>query len=138
MEKFILLYATLLLLLVGGSSCSRQDELSSMKAKELKAASDYEHQWGGKVLDIGKVTPVNGRTENRFHTLVVKMEVTHSATIYIDPGETVYAELEAFPLIIPEVGREYVFTSSVATPVYALDIYMLDTKVLDIVADIEY
>lgn len=127
MEKFILLYAALLLLVVGGCSCNRQDELSAA----------HEHQWGGKVLDVGKMTPAHGKKENRFHMLVVKMEVTHSATIYIDPGEIVYAELEAFPLVIPEVGEEYVFTSSVATPVYALNTYMLNTKVLDRVEEID-
>ncbi|MDH6313775.1 hypothetical protein M2137_002565 [Parabacteroides sp. PFB2-10] len=138
MEKFILLYATVFLLVMGGCSCSGQNEFPSTKSTWGKTASDHEHQWGGKVLDVGKMTPVHGVKENRFHMLVVKMEVTHSATIYIDPGEIVYAELEAFPLIIPEVGREYVFTSSVATPVYTLYTYMLNTKVLDIVADIDY
>jgi len=92
-----------------------------------------QYQWGGKILEIEHITTGRGAAAGKFPAIVVKIEVSHSATDLFNPGDIIYAELNEPLQVEPVVGREYVFKSNELHPAHAKGIYMLNTTIMDLV-----
>ncbi len=91
------------------------------------------YQWGGKVLNIEEQTIGRGAAEGRFPVTVLTIEVSHTSTDLFQPRDTIHAEVNRDSAVTPVIGREYVFKSTGSHPAHASGIYMLDTKVMDLV-----
>lgn len=107
----------------------------AMTSENLPAAAFTEqtYQWGGKVLEVNEENIGRGAAKGKMTVTVVKLEVTHTTTDAMQPGEVIYCELISLPRVMPVVGREYVFKSKSLHPAHAKGVYFLDTDVMDLV-----
>lgn len=88
----------------------------------------------GKVLEIEKVDIGRGAAQGKFSAIVVKIEVSSSTLDEIKPHDIVYCELIPSPMVMPELGREYVFKAKNLHPAHAKGVYLLETNVQDLVS----
>lgn len=104
-------------------------------SENLPAAALVEqtYQWGGRVLEVKEENIGRGAAEGKMTVTVVKLEVTHTSTDAMQPGEVIYCELIQSPRVMPVVGREYVFKSKSLHPAHAKGVYFLETDVMDLV-----
>ena len=97
------------------------------------ASVNVGYQWGGRVLEVKEENIGMGAAQGKIKAVVVKLQVTHTTTDIMQPGDTIYCELISAPKIMPVVGREYVFKSNSLHPAHAKGVYFLNTDVMDLV-----
>lgn len=126
---------------VPADASSTKYELVKEISKTAKASEDLPpviasaqpYQWGGKVIEVTKEDVGMGAAVGKMSVVVVKLQVTHTATDIMNPGDIIYCELIPSPRVMPVEGREYIFKAKNIHPAHAKGVYFLETDVMDLV-----